>query len=85
MIIDEKSFNGKNLLIKVDRILRQALNNENCFGGIPIIFFGDLFQLAPVKDCVIYNSEFNKFTDSNNYNINDDFDLINDELNFGDN
>ena len=53
LIIDEKSFLGKQFLIKMNRILKQATNSNKVFGGIPTIFFGDLFQLAPVKDNVI--------------------------------
>ena len=53
LIIDEKSFNGKQFLIKMNRILKQATGSNKVFGGMPVIFFGDIFQLAPVKDSVI--------------------------------
>ena len=70
----------------MNRILKQVYKNNKCFGGIPIIFFGDLFQLAPVKDNVIYGSIFSKFTESfDNFQFEDKDNNILDELNYGDN
>ena len=53
------SFIGRNLLIKIDSRLHQAfLENDNIsFCGRSILSVGDLGQLPPVMDKVVYASE----------------------------
>ncbi len=46
--IDEISMVRADILDAVDVFLRKARKNENPFGGVQMIFFGDLYQLPPV-------------------------------------
>lgn len=49
LIIDEVSMVRPDLLDAVDQVLRQVRNQPNqSFGGIQVVYVGDLFQLAPV-------------------------------------
>ena len=48
IIIDEISMVRCDMLDAADRILQHYRNNRKPFGGIQIVMFGDLFQLAPV-------------------------------------
>ena len=48
LIIDEISMVRADVLDKVDWILRQARESAEPFGGIQLVVFGDLLQLAPV-------------------------------------
>jgi ATP-dependent DNA helicase PIF1 len=50
LVIDEISMCGRNFLNKISKYLQLIKNNELPFGGIQIIFIGDLFQLSPIKD-----------------------------------
>ncbi|XP_057868373.2 ATP-dependent DNA helicase RRM3-like [Cryptomeria japonica] len=58
ILIDEMSFLGPKLLLKIDSHLRQAFpdNQHEIFGGVSIILVGDLAQLPPVMDKPIYAS-----------------------------
>ena len=47
VIIDEVSFIDANLLNMMDARLRQIMGVDKPFGGIPVLFVGDLFQLLP--------------------------------------
>ena len=53
------SFIGKNLLMRIDSLLRQAFpENANIpFGGRSIILVSDLGQLSPVMDKIVYASK----------------------------
>ena len=48
LIIDEISMVRCDVLDMVDHSLRRIKGNRKPFGGIQVIFFGDLFQLPPV-------------------------------------
>ena len=48
IIIDEISMVRCDMLDAMDMILRHYRKNKQPFGGVQIIMFGDLFQLAPV-------------------------------------
>lgn len=48
LIIDEISMVRCDLLDMVDLTLQHYKGNKNPFGGIQVVFFGDLFQLPPV-------------------------------------
>lgn len=48
IIVDEISMVSANLLDAMDAFLRLNLNVDKPFGGIPILFVGDLFQLPPI-------------------------------------
>ncbi|WP_103072715.1 ATP-dependent DNA helicase [Aquimarina sediminis] len=57
IIIDEISMVRADILDAVDIFLQRIRNTSEPFGGIRMIFFGDLFQLPPV----ILNNEREKF------------------------
>lgn len=48
ILIDEISMVRADLLDAMDIFLRRARNRDEPFGGVQMIFFGDLFQLPPV-------------------------------------
>lgn len=48
LIIDEVSMVRADLMEQIDFFLRVNRNNPAPFGGVQMIFFGDLFQLPPV-------------------------------------
>jgi len=48
LIIDEVSMLRADLLDAIDTILRYVRRNSNPFGGLQILFIGDLWQLPPV-------------------------------------
>ncbi len=48
IIVDEISMVRADLLDAMDRFLRINRSNATPFGGVQMIFFGDLFQLPPV-------------------------------------
>ena len=48
LIIDEVSMLRADLLDAIDTVLRFVRRNQNPFGGIQILFIGDLLQLPPV-------------------------------------
>lgn len=48
IIIDEISMCRADVIDAMDESLRKTLNSSEPFGGIPMIFVGDLMQLAPV-------------------------------------
>ena len=48
IIIDEISMVRADLLDNIDRSLRLNREDDRLFGGVQVIFFGDLFQLPPV-------------------------------------
>ena len=56
IVIDEISMVGVSLLYQIDLVLQNVRRNALPFGGVQMIFFGDLFQLPPV-----YNDEQNDY------------------------
>ena len=58
ILIDELSFIGPKLLLKIDNRLLQAFpqNQQICFGGISVILVADLTQLPHVMDKPLYTS-----------------------------
>lgn len=48
LIIDEVSMLRADMLDAIDYILRRYRNNQQPFGGVQMLFIGDLFQLPPV-------------------------------------
>ena len=48
LIIDEISMVRADLLDNIDTFLRVNRENPEPFGGVQVVFFGDLFQLPPV-------------------------------------
>jgi len=55
LIIDEVSMLRADMLDAIDTILRYVRRNSNQFGGLQILFIGDLWQLPPV----VKNEEWN--------------------------
>ena len=65
IIIDEYSVVGQKLLGWIDRRCRQATTkNHEPFGGISIILVGDIAQLPPVGDKVLYYKRHDGETDT---------------------
>lgn len=50
IIIDEISMVRADLLDAIDRVLRDERDEFEPFGGVKMLFFGDLFQLPPIMD-----------------------------------
>ena len=50
IVIDEKSFCGKNFLVKVNLALKQIKGNNLPFGGLSIVVFGDEWQIPAILD-----------------------------------
>lgn len=48
LIIDEISMVRADLLDNIDRFLQLNRENPQPFGGVQVVFFGDMFQLPPV-------------------------------------
>lgn len=48
LIVDEVSMVQPNLIDTMSNILRSARGNQLPFGGVPVVFVGDLLQLPPV-------------------------------------
>ncbi|XP_057832940.2 ATP-dependent DNA helicase pfh1-like [Cryptomeria japonica] len=58
LLIDEMSFLGPKLLLKIDNRLHQAFldKQHEAFGGLSMILVGDLGQLPPIMDKLAYAS-----------------------------
>lgn len=56
VIVDEVSMLGWHLMSHMDRRLRQIMDNPVPFGGLHVIFVGDMFQLAPVQDPRLFST-----------------------------
>ena len=56
ILMDEMSFNARNILIKIDSILQHAFPKNAIipFGGRSIILVGDFGKLPPMMDKPIY-------------------------------
>ncbi len=48
LIIDEVSMLRADILDAIDHVLRRVRRNNHPFGGIQLLFIGDLLQLPPV-------------------------------------
>jgi len=57
IMIDEVSMVRSDVLDNIDLVLKKSMRNEIPFGGVPIIFMGDMGQLPPV----VTNSERDYF------------------------
>ena len=64
LIIDEISMVRADLLDAIDRFLRLNRKDERPFGGVQMLFFGDLFQLPPVVASDAESLLFNGLYDS---------------------
>ncbi|KAA3621898.1 MAG: AAA family ATPase, partial [Bacteroidetes bacterium] len=64
LIIDEISMVRADLLDNIDYFLRKNRENPNPFGGVQVIFFGDLFQLPPVVSSEAEQQLFESFYES---------------------
>lgn len=47
LMIDEASMLSNHCLASIDALFRQTLDHTRPFGGLHVLFFGDLFQLQP--------------------------------------
>ena len=64
LIIDEISMVRADLLDNIDYFLRVNRENPAPFGGVQVIFFGDLFQLPPVVSSAAEKELFSFYYDS---------------------
>lgn len=55
LLIDEVSFLGSTLFNFLNLRLQEIYGNRHIFGGIHVITFGDMFQLAPIGDNWIFD------------------------------
>ncbi|KAK3909608.1 ATP-dependent DNA helicase pfh1 [Frankliniella fusca] len=65
VLIDEYSMIGCGMINKIEKRLREALDQELPYGGLFVYFFGDVQQLAPVGDPAVY-SQNQKYVDEIN-------------------
>jgi ATP-dependent DNA helicase PIF1 len=49
IIIDEISMVPYEMLVMIDSRLKQLMDNNDIFGGVNVLLFGDLMQLPPVR------------------------------------
>lgn len=54
MMIDEASMLSNRCLESVDALFRQIMDPTRPFGGLHVLFFGDLFQLQPIADKYVF-------------------------------
>lgn len=64
LIIDEISMVRADLLDNIDYFLRVNRENPYPFGGVQVVFFGDLFQLPPVVSSEAEKQLFQNYYDS---------------------
>ncbi len=64
LIIDEISMVRADMLDNIDYFLRLNRENHHPFGGVQVVFFGDLFQLPPVIANDIEKQLFTSYYDS---------------------
>ncbi len=64
MVIDEISMVRADLLDSIDYFLRINRENPMPFGGVQVVFFGDLFQLPPVVSSEVESGLFSSFYES---------------------
>ena len=57
VIIDEISMVSATMMTQVDYRLREITRNDELFGGVSIICFGDFHQLRPVKDHFVFQRD----------------------------
>lgn len=48
LVIDEVSMMRADVLDAIDHVLRYVRGNPDAFGGVQVVYFGDLYQLPPV-------------------------------------
>lgn len=64
LIIDEISMVRADLLDNIDYFLRVNRENPYPFGGVQVVFFGDLFQLPPIVSSEAEKQLFEHYYDS---------------------
>ena len=64
LIIDEISMVRADMLDNIDLFLRINREDPHPFGGVQVVFFGDLFQLPPVVSSDVESQLFQHFYDS---------------------
>ena len=60
LIIDEISMVGNRMLHTINLRLQQVRGTSTPFGGLPVLVFGDLYQLRPVMDGWIFEALQNR-------------------------
>lgn len=64
LVIDEISMVRADMLDNIDRFLRLNRDIPKPFGGVQVVFFGDMFQLPPVVASDIEKALFERYYDS---------------------
>jgi len=54
LVIDEVSMVSSDMPLMIDSRLKQIKGTDKIFGGVSILAFGDLFQLSPVAQTLIF-------------------------------
>ena len=57
LIIDEVSMVGQNMFMFINERLKQIKQNQTIFGGVSVLAVGDFYQIPPVADRALYNSD----------------------------
>lgn len=58
LILDEVSMLDGDFLDRMDLILREYRRDQSPFGGLQLIFFGDFYQLPPIReDCFAFKAK----------------------------
>lgn len=58
VIFDETSMMDAKMLRFIDLRFRSAFGQNRPFGGLHVLFFGDLFQLPPITKCYVFERMF---------------------------
>ena len=68
LIVDEISFASKNDIIKINERVKHLKDNQLTYGGIDIIFCGDLRQLEPfgLGQIPLHHATFSEFHGTQN-------------------
>jgi hypothetical protein len=53
-LIDEIGFVGATSMARIDATLKAVRCSNETWGGLFVVFTGDIFQLPPVQDAPIY-------------------------------
>ena len=57
LVIDEISMMTPDLFEKLDQVARKILKNEKPFGGLQLVLVGDFYQLPPIHQGYVFESE----------------------------
>lgn len=64
IVIDEISMVRADIIDHIDHILKKVKKSKQLFGGVQIVFFGDLFQLPPIVSGQFEKNYFREYYES---------------------